>query len=61
MAYMAPPNQPTPDPNHPPKRETNPLSVPMVGLGKDQVKNFLLRYDSFKCVTVKYVLFFSMM
>eukprot|EP01035_Chromulina_nebulosa_P020610 gene20610-26722_t len=31
---MAPPNQP--EPNHPPKRETQPLPVPTVGIGKDQ-------------------------
>eukprot|EP01038_Epipyxis_sp_PR26KG_P012937 gene12937-17345_t len=33
--WMAPPN-PQPEPNQPPKRETSPLSVPTVGLGKDQ-------------------------
>ena len=40
---MAPPNQPAPqtDPNQPPKREINPISVPTVGLGKDQVYNSL--------------------
>lgn len=41
---MAPPNTPNPqpEPNQPPKRETTPLSVPTVGVGKDQVKFFLL-------------------
>lgn len=28
---------PAPEPNHPPKRETSPLYVPTVGVGKDQV------------------------
>lgn len=34
-----PPNQPaTPaEPNQPPKREASPLSIPTVGVGKDQV------------------------
>ena len=32
------PNQPNqPEPNHPPKREVQPLSIPTVGVGKDQV------------------------
>jgi len=37
---MAPPNQPTTpqEPNQPPKRETTPLPIPTVGVGKDQVK-----------------------
>lgn len=35
MAPNQPPNQP--DPAHPPKRETQPMSIPTVGVGKDQV------------------------
>ena len=36
MAPTPPPNPEAP-PEGPPKRETNPLPVPTVGLGKDQV------------------------
>jgi hypothetical protein len=38
---MAPPNQPNPpqpDPSQPPKRDTTPLPIPTVGVGKDQVQ-----------------------
>lgn len=40
---MAPPGTPNENPNQPnqpvpPKRETSPLSVPTVGLGRDQVR-----------------------
>ena len=40
---MAPPNQPPPqpDPSHPPRRETTPNPVPLVGLGNDQVNEFI--------------------
>lgn len=33
---MAPPNQPQTEPNQPPKRETTPLPLPTVTMGKDQ-------------------------
>jgi len=34
---MAPPNQPSPEqPTQPPKRETQPIGIPTVGVGKDQ-------------------------
>ena len=32
--HMAPPSE---EPNQPPKRETSPIMIPTVGLGKDQV------------------------
>ena len=35
MAPTPPPQQP--EPNQPPKREIQPLPIPTVGLGKDQV------------------------
>lgn len=38
---MSPPNQPQTEPAHPPKRE-QPLMVPTVGLGKDQVSRLYL-------------------
>jgi hypothetical protein len=41
---MAPTTPPQPNPNEPaqpPKRETEPLPLPMVGLGKDQVNEIL--------------------
>ncbi len=37
IVKMAPPNQPAPDqPTQPPKRETQPIGIPTVGVGKDQ-------------------------
>lgn len=36
---MAPPNQPS-EPNAPPKREVQPLPIPTVGVGKEQVFYF---------------------
>eukprot|EP00607_Mallomonas_marina_P005118 CAMPEP_0182428530 /NCGR_PEP_ID=MMETSP1167-20130531/23092_1 /TAXON_ID=2988 /ORGANISM="Mallomonas Sp, Strain CCMP3275" /LENGTH=254 /DNA_ID=CAMNT_0024611487 /DNA_START=202 /DNA_END=966 /DNA_ORIENTATION=- len=36
MAPTTPPPQPNPD-EHPPKRESEPIPLPMVGLGKDQL------------------------
>ncbi len=49
---MAPTTPPQPNPNEPgqpPKRETEPLPLPMVGLGKDQViMHFRLSSYSFK-------------
>ena len=38
---MAPPNTPA-EPSTPPKRETSPVLIPTVGLGKDQVHNFVI-------------------
>ena len=38
---MAPPNTPA-EPSTPPKRETSPVLIPTVGLGKDQVLNFII-------------------
>lgn len=40
MMPQNPPQQP--EPQHPPKRETSPLGVPTVGMGKDQVFEVLL-------------------
>jgi len=42
MAPTTPPQAPPADPNQPPKRETTPVPLPTVGLGKDQVIFFRL-------------------
>lgn len=38
-----PPNAPQPEPNQPPKRDTSPISIPTVGMGKDQVSNIIIK------------------
>ncbi len=43
---MAPTPPPPDSPEGPPKRETNPLPVPTVGLGKDQVISELYFFPS---------------
>lgn len=41
---MAPPNNPPAEPTAPPKRESSPVLIPTVGLGKDQVLEFINTY-----------------
>ena len=38
---MAPPNQPEPQPNQPPPKRDPPPAIPTVGVGKDQVLQYL--------------------
>ena len=42
---MAPPQQPA-EPNQPPKRDPNPLMVPTVGLGNNQVMFSTINSDN---------------
>ena len=41
---MAPPNPPPAEPSTPPKREPSPVLIPTVGLGKDQVLDFIFYF-----------------